>query len=392
MKRLFFLIVPAVILFGCAGDEPLAPQMTTDLLWVDPYSAGRPELRVMTWNIYVGTDVDMVLSATDEMDLITKVAAAYEMFAQTSFHERARAIATQIGKERPDLIGLQEVSLIQRFVPNNGKMALAEQLDFLQILLNALQERGLDYRLADSVRNANVTVPRLVEMSGSTPVVDYVNLIDADAILVRGDVATWGTIKGRYQAALPVPAPVFEVPRGYVSVAAMVGNKTYRFVATHLESFIEAVRLPQAQELCATFAWETLPLIIVGDFNTLDPTPPNPYADAIYQYMTIMAGFEDVWVHNLKRNKGAGYTSPFAADLMDPVPNLVERIDLILVRNYGPPAGQNLIGPVQAEVIGDNPKDRTPSGLWPSDHAGVVARLHMADPTPMAQTNFIPLQ
>jgi hypothetical protein len=30
---------------------------------------------------------------------------------------------------------------------------------------------------------------------------------------------------------------------------------------------------------------------------------------------------------------------------------------------------------VQAHVIGRDADDRTPSGLWPSDHAGVVARL-----------------
>jgi hypothetical protein len=26
-------------------------------------------------------------------------------------------------------------------------------------------------------------------------------------------------------------------------------------------------------------------------------------------------------------------------------------------------------------LVGNDPDDRTPSGLWPSDHAGVVARL-----------------
>ncbi|MFS4096321.1 hypothetical protein [Streptomyces sp. AF1A] len=30
-----------------------------------------------------------------------------------------------------------------------------------------------------------------------------------------------------------------------------------------------------------------------------------------------------------------------------------------------------------AKVIGDRPGDRTPSGLWPSDHAGVAASLRL---------------
>jgi hypothetical protein len=32
---------------------------------------------------------------------------------------------------------------------------------------------------------------------------------------------------------------------------------------------------------------------------------------------------------------------------------------------------------IVATVVGDKLRDRTPSGLWPSDHAGVVARFHL---------------
>jgi hypothetical protein len=35
---------------------------------------------------------------------------------------------------------------------------------------------------------------------------------------------------------------------------------------------------------------------------------------------------------------------------------------------------------VAAEVLGEELEDRTPAGLWPSDHAGVVATLHLAHP------------
>jgi hypothetical protein len=43
------------------------------------------------------------------------------------------------------------------------------------------------------------------------------------------------------------------------------------------------------------------------------------------------------------------------------------RIDLILFRGFA--------GVDNMKVFGDLPSDRTPSGLWPSDHAGVVATL-----------------
>jgi hypothetical protein len=302
-----------------------------------------------------------------------KVAAAYDTVYLTNFPERARTIAPFIDKQRPAIIGLQEVSLIQRYLPDQA--TLAEELDFLQILLSALKDRRLDYRLADSVNNTDVTVPRFagVDANGN-PIIDFVRLLDADAILVRGDVITTSTIKGCYQAALPVEG-LGMVTRGYVSVAATVDTRTVRFVCTHLESFEELIRLPQAQELAQVFQNETLPMIVVGDFNTLTPGPDNPFNDATYQFMTQTAGYSDSWVYNLFGNQGSGFTSPHASDLRNPYPNLVERIDLILVRNFGKPAGRNTIGPVQAEVLGDELRERTPSGLWPSDHAGVVARF-----------------
>ena len=30
---------------------------------------------------------------------------------------------------------------------------------------------------------------------------------------------------------------------------------------------------------------------------------------------------------------------------------------------------------IKVEVVGDDPYDKTPSGLWPSDHAGVAAKI-----------------
>jgi hypothetical protein len=32
------------------------------------------------------------------------------------------------------------------------------------------------------------------------------------------------------------------------------------------------------------------------------------------------------------------------------------------------------------DIIGEELGDRTPSGLWPSDHAGVSVTLHIATP------------
>jgi hypothetical protein len=76
-----------------------------------------------------------------------------------------------------------------------------------------------------------------------------------------------------------------------------------------------------------------------------------------------------------------GLTSGFKADLLfgpwldDPNDPLEKRIDLIFARSNIWYNNWQIIGPVFAIVVGDNPEDMTPTGLWPSDHAGVVARL-----------------
>ena len=74
-------------------------------------------------------------------------------------------------------------------------------------------------------------------------------------------------------------------------------------------------------------------------------------------------GFADGW-------PGAdGLTCCHAVDLHNPNPTLTKRIDLVLTRGA--------LETVSAEVLGDAAADRTPSGLWPSDHAGVVATLRL---------------
>ena len=59
---------------------------------------------------------------------------------------------------------------------------------------------------------------------------------------------------------------------------------------------------------------------------------------------------------------------------------LDQRIDFILVRDEEGRSDESILESVFAIVVGDELEDRTPSGLWPSDHAGVVARLIAEEP------------
>ena len=166
-----------------------------------------------------------------------------------------------------------------------------------------------------------------------------------------------------------------EIPfaRGYLAVDATIGARDYRFVNTHLEvggAFGSAIQALQAPELIATFADEYLPLIVVGDFNA---SPLSPPAQAYAQM--IAAGYADAWPASQPATDG--FTCCFSETLDDPAGTLSSRIDHIFFRYPAP------ITVSEAQVLGDEPGDFLPVGLWPSDHAGVFAALQI----PVADTD-----
>lgn len=97
------------------------------------------------------------------------------------------------------------------------------------------------------------------------------------------------------------------------------------------------------------------------DFNSKGDGTGTPTYSKI-----IDAGFIDAW--NI-RGKGNGFTCCQAENLLNQVSLLDERLDLVLFR------GDFKVKDI--ELVGNSQNDRTLSGLWPSDHAGVVATLKL---------------
>jgi hypothetical protein len=95
----------------------------------------------------------------------------------------------------------------------------------------------------------------------------------------------------------------------------------------------------------------------------------------------LFNGYVDAWTRNLVRPRIPGYTSGHDSNLRNVTVDLDERIDLIMIRTRWSANGLPIIGPVFSYVIGDELGDRLlfPDGtlIWPSDHAGVVALLHI---------------
>ncbi|MDH5385567.1 MAG: hypothetical protein OEY18_12740 [Candidatus Aminicenantes bacterium] len=373
-KRIFIGVVVCLALFLTTwADKP-----PKDELWkLRQLSKDPNSIVVMTRNIYVGGNVDRVIEETDPNLIPVRVAETFAEVMSTDFNYRVEALVDEIEKAQPHLIGLQEISLIRYQSPSNFPALPDATLvlwDYLDILMTALGNRGLDYYVAGIVENADVEVPMIVDF---TPpfAFDDVRLTDYDVVLARGDVITDNVMEKNY-AALYFDPPII-IPRGYVAVDATVGHKTYRFVNTHLEPFGVGIQQAQAAELLVDLQYETLPIILVGDLNTEAPTGDT------YQ-MLLNNNYVDAWTRNNVRPKIPGYTSNHDADLRNEVVDLDERIDLIMVKSHVGMNGIHNIGPVFAYVVGDELGDRfwyeydgLYPWLWPSDHAGVAALLHI---------------
>jgi exonuclease III len=98
----------------------------------------------------------------------------------------------------------------------------------------------------------------------------------------------------------------------------------------------------------------------VGDFNSLPVDATGPYGTF------TGGGYKDAWrtVHPTKH----GFTAAQDPDLTNVPSQLDHRIDYVFHQ-------PGRLSAVFADVIGDKLRDRTPTGLWPSDHAGLVVRL-----------------
>lgn len=376
MNRLTAVAAAAVLAAGCADRGIVDVSQPTGQ--VNPtlvMSTESPGLTVMTWNVYYGIDPSPLLTA-QQQDVPGIAAGLWADLAYTNFPARAGVIARAIAAKRPDLVGLQEAAIYRIQSPGDfvlGGTTPATQVvyDFVAILIDSLAARGLSYSLVAADSTTDIEVPAANPGHLSPPFED-VRLTDRDAILARSGVGITNPLHDKYAAAVPVGLGD-GIQEGWSSVEATVGGQTYRFVTTHLEiqQFLP-FQLAQAEELLGLLDGEALPTILVGDFNSdasgLHPDDPN-YETPSYG-MFIDAGFVDSWLR--PAGLPLGLTCCENDSVSNPFQTFDQRVDFIFTRNMPvlTHVGTLVVG---RNVVGDQRGDRTTSGLWPSDHAGVVA-------------------
>lgn len=348
---------------NCEGNN-LQPDLKSFDNSTLEFGGGRSILRVMTRNIYIGADVAMILSAETPEDIPVLVAQAYQQLLATNFPERAVSLANEVFLTRPDVIGLQEVTLIRYQSPGDavyGGTEPAEDvlMNYLDIFMATLDAYGLHYKVAAKVQNMDIELPML---AGMDPLrFDDIRVTDFDVMLVREYVDVSEVVEENYTVNLFIPEINMELPCGYCTINASIGRRTYRFVSTHLEALVPEVRVAQAQELLTYLEDETLPIVMLGDFNT--PAFTGQAYNLIQSY-----GYTDVWTLNIFPFNPDGYTFGHDADLLNEVANFTQRIDFVFVKSETAVPQHAL-----AIIVGDEQFNRTESGLWPSDHGGIVA-------------------
>jgi endonuclease/exonuclease/phosphatase family metal-dependent hydrolase len=354
----------ALGLAACQSDS------TSSSTTADLTATREGAVRVYTQNLYIGADVDKVIVAPPAQ-LPAALLQALATFVATDFPSRAGRIADEIGAQNPDLIGLQEVTHLT--VQGLSLVGFPDiDVDFIPILSAQLAARGLQYDVVAVSPNTDITIP-LPLPDGSFGVIA---LKDYDAILVRHGITTGSVVTKNYQAKFSTslgPIPL-DILRGYAAADVTVRGREYRFVTTHTEPRGTGLPIQAAQttELVSDLAGTTLPLIVVGDFNS---KPSAPEAEAPYNQM-LQAGYLDTWTRR-NTEPGDGPTCCQLEDLSNTVSVHNQRIDFVFVRNPEFPGGP-LGGPVPVKVFGDQAEEKTSGGLWPSDHAGLFAALRLA--------------
>ena len=320
--------------------------------------ANADDMTVMSRNIYLGADLIPLAVYGDDatkMDAFKHAASGvWNNVKATNFPLRAKALAKELNKTKPDILGLQEAAIWRKSSSGNGP---ANQVvyDYMKLLLAATKKAGTPYRLLIAQDEFDFTAP--------TDSGYKIRFTQRDAILVRTSSKlkfsnlSHGRFNNIFQA--PTPAGMASSRRGWVAAEVQNGSKSFKVINTHLEAYGDAIRTSQAQQLLEEGCPDAGSIILLGDLNS-DPQNLAAGGDA---YRALHQSLSDTFPAPVP-------TSGQTALLRNPKSQLTEWIDHIMVR--GPWTLKS------TGVVGNKSSDRI-FGLWPSDHAGVWAKLSLAN-------------
>lgn len=350
-------------LSACASDQPLAPSAHRADATAVAESNGAARLTFLSRNLYVGTNLDLVvqaLASPNPADDFPAVINSVGEIQATAWASRVVALVDEIDRERPAVLGLQEAWNLNVDLTAFGVGVNINQ-NFLANVQAELAARGLTYDVVATVTN-----------TAANPL-PGISIVDFDVILVdpaRVTVVPGSVVSKSFAANIGPVAAGVNVLRGWVSLRATVDGVPLTIANTHLEAGISpalsGLRALQASQLMGALA-TTEPVVLMGDFND---NPGSPMYNVV-----ASAGFTDVW--RAMRPSVDGLTCCFSPVLDDANANdaFTQRIDYVFARGLAHRNGQ-LLGKI--ELLGTTPASRLQGPatmIWPSDHAGLAVDL-----------------
>ena len=345
------------------------------------------KVTVMARNVYLGADLGPALAASTIPAAVDGGGVIWAEVQATNFPERAVPLAREIDKSGADLVGLQEVALWRTQTPSDlggppltpGTPATTVAYDFLALLLAELDKRGGKYEVVNTQDEFDAELPVDVDANDATGSPPFgaeldVRLTMRDVILRKksSDVQVSNPAGAHFRTlftpliggALPLP-----VKRGWQSVEASFGKRSqhqFRFVNTHLEAFGEdTIREAQAKELVEPGGPLNTPkqVVLVGDLNSGTAERHNIQGTDQLAFRALL---------DFGMTDNGAVQSCCYDDMFDPNSVLDHTVDHVMTK----PA----LKTKNAFITGNDPSQRTPSGLWPSDHGGVVSTLKFKKP------------
>ena len=360
----------------------------------EPPQPPEKAITVMTRNIYLGADINRPVDAALDaqaagatpQQVVAALAVATDytrgIVDQTNFPARSKLLAREIAAAQPDLVGLQEVALWRSGpleltkvgVPN----ATTVDYDFLAILLADLRAAGTPYVAEVVGQRADVESPSFTTSMGSPR---DVRLTMRDVILKRkgNTLAVTGQHDQLFTHNLEVDISgvTMDFSRGYQWVDVRAGKRDFRFVNSHFEAFSSDLALAQAMQVVSEATAADRTTVFVCDCNsdplldTVKAHDTQPHK-AAYEFITGEdSGYTDQWLEWAPAEEG--WTSGLSELVNDETAaGFDHRIDMVFSHTTDGEALDVDLG----SITGNELTDRDPiTGLWPSDHAGVVLRL-----------------
>ena len=345
---------------------------------VPAQAADGGDLTVMTQNLYLGADLFPAVEAAGVSTEAFLAAAAkvYQQAMLSDFPTRAAALAKTVKKQKPDVIGLQEVTTWLAARQDKSGPALQSQ-DFLAILTKALKKEGLKYKVMGISENASIGPFPYVDAASAcgapggvlpTTWPCSITMKDRDVLLVNTKTKGLSFDKKSVKSGLYTDQQTFKVSiqtisfsRGYVYADMTYKGAKFRMANTHLEvgGISEPIQNAQAKQFVKKVKKNAKTVIATGDFNT---DAYGNYSPKSYSILTKY--FTDSW--NVKKD-GQGLSCCQNAELSNPASENDTRIDFVFTRGK--------VTAKSSKNTNITPWRPTPVPLWESDHAGVVAKL-----------------